>query len=284
MPRLDAAQASHRSQRDDARPDSSADDPDFVGAAARGLAVLEAFSPEWPDLGNGEIAQRCGLPKSTVSRLTYTLARLGYLQLDLETQRYRLGPSVIGLARSFLGARGVRDIARAHMEALAIRFRAPAALTQRDGLDMVYLDYARGDAPVIVPRAVGSRVPLAVSAAGRAWFASAHPVEAEAVRAQLAAQLGREWKAAQLRIEAAARDLERLGFTRSYGEVQAEVNSVAVPMRSPVDGTLLVFNLAAPSMLVPAKRFDHELGPALAAMAAAVEAELATGGGKPAAR
>ena len=275
MPRLDIEQASRRTRRSPSPPASSAEDPDFVAAAARGLTVLQSFTPEVPDLGNAEIAQRCGLPRSTVSRLTYTLARLGYLRLEPETQRYRLGPAVVGIARSFVGGRGLREVARAHMEALAIRFHAPAALTERDGLDMLYLDYARGDAPVIVPRAMGSRVPLATSAAGRAWFASAHPVEVQAVRGQLEQHLGTGWNAARLRIEAGARDLLRLGFTRSYGEVQAEVNSVAAPMRSPVDGSLVVFNLAAPSMLVPARRFDEELGPALVAMVEAIRAEIA---------
>ena len=274
MSRLATHEASYRAERAAALPESSADDPEFVGAAARALAVLQAFTPDQPDLGNGEIAQRSGLAKSTVSRLTYTLSRLGWLRLEPETQRYRLGPAVVGLARSFMGARGVRAVARAHMEALAIRFRAPVALTERDGLDMLYLDYARGDAPVIVPRSVGSRVPLATSAAGRAWLASAHPVEAVAVEEQLAHRLGRDWKAASSRIEAARRDLHERGFTRSYGEVQAEVNSIAVPLHSPVDGALLVFNLAAPSMLVPAQRFDTELGPALRDMVQAVAAEI----------
>ena len=275
MSRLGVEQASSRALQSDVLPEGSADDPDFVASAARALAVLQAFTPELPDLGNGDIAQRCGLAKSTVSRLTYTLAKLGYLRQEAGTQRYRLGPAVIGLSRGFLGARGVRGVARAHMEALAIRFRAPTGLTERDGLDMVYLEYARGDAPVIVPRGVGSRVPLGISAAGRAWLATAHPVEAEAVRGQMAERAGRDWRALRAKLDAAARDLAVRGFTRSYGEVQAEVNSVAVPMRSPVDGSLMVFNLAAPSMLVSARRFDTELGPALVEMTQAVHREVA---------
>src|SRR5918997_2052925 len=59
-----------------------ADDPKdrkFVTALARGLEVLRAFTPTEGLLGNGEIAERTGLPKPTVSRLTYTLTKLGYL-------------------------------------------------------------------------------------------------------------------------------------------------------------------------------------------------------------
>jgi len=41
--------------------------------------VLRAFQPNDGLLGNQEIAARTNLPKPTVSRLTYTLTKLGYL-------------------------------------------------------------------------------------------------------------------------------------------------------------------------------------------------------------
>jgi hypothetical protein len=58
---------------------NGAKDRKFVAALARGLDILRVFTPNDGLLGNQEIAQRSGLPKATVSRLTYTLRRLGYL-------------------------------------------------------------------------------------------------------------------------------------------------------------------------------------------------------------
>ena len=104
------------------------------------LAVLEAFSPVFPELGIAEIAQRASLPSSTARRIAITLCELGYLHLEPEGKRFRLGARLVGIARSFLGARGVRAVAHGHMEALSARFRAPLALSERDGLEMVYLD------------------------------------------------------------------------------------------------------------------------------------------------
>jgi hypothetical protein len=48
------------------------EDRHFVTALARGLDVLGAFRPQDQMLGNMELARRSALPKSTVSRLTYT--------------------------------------------------------------------------------------------------------------------------------------------------------------------------------------------------------------------
>lgn len=246
-----------------------------VPEAGRTMAVLEAFSPVFPELGVSEIAQRASLPPAMARRLATTLCELGYLHLAADGQRYRLGARLIGIARAFLGARGIRAVAHGHMEALSSRLRAPLALSEREGSEMVYLDYVRGESPVIVQHRVGTRLPIGTSAAGRAWLASAPPVEVDAVVRQLEARSVQGAAGLHERIAAARRDLAELGFTRSYGEMHPDVNAVAVPLRSPIDGASLVMSLAAPSMLVPVRRCDTEFGPALLSMVAQVQREAA---------
>src|SRR2546423_11863094 len=77
-----------------ARPAIQADRK-FVSALARGLEVLRAFTPAEGLLGNGEIAERTGLPKPTVSRLTYTLTKLGYLSHVEPLAQYQLPPAAL---------------------------------------------------------------------------------------------------------------------------------------------------------------------------------------------
>ncbi|MBM3603791.1 MAG: helix-turn-helix domain-containing protein, partial [Alphaproteobacteria bacterium] len=67
-------------------------DPRFATTLARGLSVLRAFRVGDDGLSNAEIAQRTGLPKSTVSRLTFTLGHLGYLVQSPRDDRFRPGP------------------------------------------------------------------------------------------------------------------------------------------------------------------------------------------------
>ena len=72
-------------------------DRQFVTALARGLEVLRCFRAENPILGNQEIAQKTGLPKPTVSRLTFTLTELGYLRYSKNLRKYQLGTAVLAL-------------------------------------------------------------------------------------------------------------------------------------------------------------------------------------------
>ena len=61
----------------------------FVTALARGLDVLRSFTQGDNMLGNQEIAKRTSLPKPTVCRMTHTLTKLGYLQFNKESEKYR---------------------------------------------------------------------------------------------------------------------------------------------------------------------------------------------------
>ena len=48
----------------------------------RGIEILRAFRPGVDLLGNSELAERTGLPRATVSRLSQTLVNSGLLEHD----------------------------------------------------------------------------------------------------------------------------------------------------------------------------------------------------------
>lgn len=65
-------------------------DRQFANNLSRGMEVLRAFSARTPVLSNRDLSDRTGLPKATVSRLTYTLCLMGYLK-QADDGRYQLG-------------------------------------------------------------------------------------------------------------------------------------------------------------------------------------------------
>ncbi|MDA0963080.1 MAG: helix-turn-helix domain-containing protein, partial [Proteobacteria bacterium] len=60
-------------------------DRNFITALARGLEVLRCFRRGEVELTNTDFAERTGLPKATVSRVTHTLCKLDYLVADPRT-------------------------------------------------------------------------------------------------------------------------------------------------------------------------------------------------------
>jgi 3-oxoacid CoA-transferase B subunit len=70
--------------------------------AGQGAPILEAFQPDAPTLTLSELARRTGMSMGSAQRVTHTLATLGYLDKDPHTRRYRVGPRVLRLARSYM--------------------------------------------------------------------------------------------------------------------------------------------------------------------------------------
>jgi len=155
----------------EARPQVGKQDRHFVTALSRGLEVLSCFRSGSRMLGNQEISERCRLPKSTVSRLTYTLTKLGYLHYVKESGKYRLGTATLALGSAVIGRFEVRDLARPLMQELADSTGTSVALGARQRLSMVCVEVCKGNAVLSLNMEVGMRLPLGSSAIGRSYLA-----------------------------------------------------------------------------------------------------------------
>ena len=235
MTALDA----HAADPDDGEPVDGLVQPSdrkFVLALARGLEVLRAFRPRDGFLGNQEIAERTGLPKPTVSRLTYTLCELGYLMQVPRLGKYQLAPSAITLGYSALASLALRQVARGFMADAADQLAAPIALGVIDRNRALYIDVFRGSAAFPVYLEIGSRLPLATTSMGRALIAGLTPPERETVFQRLAARFPTEWPTLKRELEEAVEHYREHGFVISAGKWRTDVNAVGVPLVA-ADGT-----------------------------------------------
>lgn len=207
------------------------EDRHFVTALARGLEVLACFPSGESQLGNQELAERCKLPKSTVSRLTMTLTRLGYLIQVPDTGRYRLGMATLALGTAMMSRMDVRQIARPLMQELAAFAGASVSLGTRDRLSMIYVEHCRAQTTLTVSTDVGSRFPFATSAMGRAYLATVEEEERSAIVLALRAQGEGDWPGIQAAIERATQDHDQLGVTCSFGDWQKDVNGIGRAFR-----------------------------------------------------
>lgn len=253
----------------DAEPNSqTGEDRQFITALHRGLEVLRAFRPEdRAGLSNGDLAERTGLPNSTISRLTYTLLKSGYLLYDTDTGRYRMGVPVLSLGYACLSGLPIREAAQSYMQELAnyCGEGVQVAMAGRVEQTMIYLASARSRGVISLQLGVGSRISLARSAIGRAYIAACEPEEREELLAGIQAHAGPEkWPALRDGIAQAAEEIASRGFYANLGDWQPNVHSVAVPFRSfQRDTPLIAFNLGGLSSLLPKSRLENDFGPKL---------------------
>lgn len=253
------------------------DDRQFVTALARGLSVLRAFRPGDGVLGNGELAERTGLPKPTVSRLTHTLTRLGYLIHAERLGKYQLGPGVLALGYGLLANLDFRRVARPYMQEFANETGLSLALGARDRLNMVYLEHARDASSVTLRLDIGSHIPIATTAMGRAFLAAIPETERAYLLTVMAERAGDAWPHQARGIAKALDDYARQGFCASFGDWQHDVNSVAVALRSPDGATVMAVNAGGPAFLHKPDKLLNDTGPRLVALVRAMEADMQNG-------
>jgi DNA-binding IclR family transcriptional regulator len=248
-------------------------DRQFATTLARGLEVLRCFTPLEPLLGNKEISARTGLPKPTVSRLTYTLTKLGYLRHNMRLGKYQLGSAVLSIGYPLLASMSIRQIARPFMKELADYASGSVNMGIRDRLSMVYVESCRSGSVTTLPD-IGTAVPIAQATIGRAFLAACTPAEREATLNQMKVKEPEMLRRFQGAITKSLEDIRTRGFCVSTGELRREVHAVGVPMRRSVDGEIVAFNCGVPAFLLKKGQLEDDLGPRLVAMVRNIEASL----------
>lgn len=249
-------------------------DRHFVAALARGLEVLACFRSADRALGNQDIAQRCKLPKSTVSRLTATLTRLGYLVQVEDSGRYRLGTATLSLGSAMLARMDVRPLARPLMQELADFSRAMVSLGTRDRLSMIYVENCRSSAALTLSLDVGSRIPVATSAIGRAWLAAVPERERLDFMERVQEIDDVAWPEIRDGIERALADYRSLGVTCSFGEWQRDVNGIARAFDPGGGMPPMAINCGGPSFKLSREFLLGEVRPRLIELVGRLESAL----------
>ncbi len=248
----------------------------FATTLARGLSVLRAFRPSDDGLGNAEIAERTGLPKSTVSRLTYTLHALGYLTHARHGERYRPGPALLAMGNVAAASISFVEMAGPIMQRLADETRTLSLLAVRDGPRLLLAKAWRPAGVASIWLEVGHRLPLAGSSSGHCFLAALAEGAVEPVFREAVTDRGT--------------DIERLSRIRqeAYGQLMsrgfaiadpaeyfaANIHAVSTPFFPRDLSEPVVFSCGALPADLGMARMEDEVGPGLRAAVRELESTL----------
>jgi DNA-binding IclR family transcriptional regulator len=252
-------------------------DRHFVNALGRGLEVLACFRHGDRMLGNQDLARACGLPKSTVSRLTNTLTKLGYLVYVEDSAKYSLGIATLSLGSAMLARLDIRKLAHPRMQELAEFGQCMVSLGTRDRLSMLYIDVVRGSGAVTLSLDMGARIQIATSAMGRAYITAVSESERNEIMERVRELAPDDrWPEIKQGVERAMRDIRELGVCCSFGEWQKDVNGIAVPVRPGGGLPPMPINCGAPAYMVSKEFLLEKVRPRLIALANELETSLGT--------
>jgi DNA-binding IclR family transcriptional regulator len=241
-----------------------------IQVVSRAFDVLRCFEGHEARLGNLEISNRCGLPRSTVSRLTHTLTRMGQLVYLPRDQKYRIGPSAVAMSTAMMKGLQLRNLIRQRLQDVAEQLPGTVGFVIPDRFQLVYLEYARSANALGLHEVTGSRISMATTAAGHAYTAALKPEVGDALIAEMEREIPEGAKLLKPRIEGNRRLLREHGYVIACGLWSPHINGVAVPLWSPQYQTYVVTTIGLLSAMYDEKRLHKEVGPPMVQLGAAL--------------
>ncbi|MGP4733701.1 MULTISPECIES: IclR family transcriptional regulator [unclassified Psychrobacter] len=242
-------------------------DRQFVTALGRGLIILAAFEHN-ERLTHQQLCQMTELPKATITRLIHTLTMLGFLRVT-EHGQYQLGSSAVRLSATAWSRHDMVAAAEPLLRQFASENEVSVNLATEVEGEMRYHACCRSPARLSVNLQVGSAVPVARTAIGRAFYTVSTQARQAVIISNLKENLSvEEFNHAQDAIASAAEHYEKYGYTVSDGEFSTDILAVAVGVYDVATGQYAYsLNASVPSANWEADEYAAMIVPKLQALA-----------------
>jgi DNA-binding IclR family transcriptional regulator len=252
---------------------------DVIQVVSRAFDVLRCFEGHEARLGNLEISNRCGLPRSTVSRLTHTLTRMGQLVYLPRDQKYRIGPSAVAMSTSMMRGLQLRNLIRQRLQDVAEQLPGTVGFVIPDRFHLVYLEYGRAANALGLHEATGSRIAMASTAAGHAYTAALAREVGDALLLEMEREIPGAAKLLRPRLEDNRAHLRERGYVVACGLWSPHINGLAVPLWSPQYQTFVVVTIGLLSAMFDEARLHREVAVPMIELARTIGSLLDAGEG-----
>ncbi|CUS80758.1 transcriptional regulator, IclR family [Candidatus Kryptonium thompsonii] len=139
----------------------------------KAFAILSVFSQNGGrfELGVGEISKILKMHKSTVHRFLRSMEKVGVIERNNETGKYRLGLKLYELGNSVSLKKIMVDRARKYLEDLHWYLNETVHFATLKNGEVVYLDKIIADRNFVIISEVGKRLPAHCTGLGKAMLA-----------------------------------------------------------------------------------------------------------------
>ncbi len=237
--------------------------PDLVEALVHGLSVLECWEASDVWLGNSVIAERSGLTRPTVSRLTAVLVELGYLARDASRRgHFRLTGETLGLGYgSALGSRAAVSVLT-ELSQLAHELDVYAAFSIRR-LDKIQIleNVPSPLHPDAVQADVGTLLPICRSVSGLAAISALPENQASDLLSHLRTHYGARWQVLDQHVNRTRTEYSSKGYCTSVAILSQHVGAIAVPIHAAGSEEVFVLACGMPAHEFYAERVERSIAP-----------------------
>jgi IclR family transcriptional regulator, pca regulon regulatory protein len=224
--------------------DAFTGDPNFMASLARGLVVIEAFTPQTPQMTISQLSLRTGLSRAAVRRCLYTLTKLGFAGAE-DGSRYSLRPRMLTLSHTYTTSNTLSTAAQPILERMSATHRESFSVATLDGEDIVYIARTQVNRVMAVDLHIGSRLPAYCTSMGRillAWLPT-EQLEQYLAKVNLTPHTTRTITSVE-KLRLALRNIRRNGYAICDQEYEVGLRSLAVPVYASSGRVVATLNLS----------------------------------------
>jgi IclR family mhp operon transcriptional activator len=246
-----------------------------VRGLSRGLEVLKALNQLPGGIGSTtELSRACAMDRTTTKRLLETLRTHGFVRQGERDGQYYLTFEVRRLSEGFEDEAWVSQVATPMMRAAVRELVWPSDLATAEAGFMVVRESTHRWSALSQHRAmIGEKMPLLVTAVGRAYLAACDDVERKALIELLSRRDDRLGELARdtRYVRRVIADTQRRGHAYNDGEWirEADFAAIAVPVYSG-KRLLAAMNMVFPKSAVSKRDLDARFVPALKRLAQSI--------------
>lgn len=222
----------------------------------KGLEVLEAFEKGPAGLTLTELSTRLKESQSVIFRILKTLEERGYVQQDPASKRYRLGLRTWEIGSKAVSQIDPTDVARPVLKWLTEVTGETSYAAVVRGTDTIYVDVVEGLEPLRVYAEPGFRVPLYLTASGKAILAF-H--DRDLFRQVVAAGMKRLTAATittAKRLRERLEEIRKTGLSVNRGERRPDISAVAGPVFDRTGECIAAVGVSGPALRFTDERLD----------------------------
>jgi IclR family pca regulon transcriptional regulator len=205
---------------------------EFVESLAKGLAIIEAFDADHPEMTLSEVARRAGISPAAARRGLHTLTALGYMRQV--GKRFLLSVRVLSMGSAYLRAAHVEQALMPELRRIVGRFGDAASVSVLDGHNILYVAHYSEQRANRRLAGVGVTYPAYPTSMGRILLAGLPTAQLEAYFSVISPREFTEYTVTDPgRLRDIVRAARRDGYATVVDEFDYGVTALAVPIRGP---------------------------------------------------
>jgi DNA-binding IclR family transcriptional regulator len=220
----------------------------------KALSLLELFTAQKPEIGLSEVARLADIDKATAHRLLSALATRGFLEQDEQSRLYRLGVSVVRLARYRESVFPLESVVESELTSLAQVTGETCHASMLAGSKLATVGYVEGSKAIHVTLEQGQLLHLHATASGLACLAFMSEARQNSILRQPMEKFTSSTPVKPEAIKRLIAGVQKAGFAIADQTYESDVFGVAAPLFG-AEG----FAQGAVAVATPAHRMTKEI-------------------------